>query len=259
MLFFDTHCHIDFDEFVKDREQVLANAIVHGVAQLLVPGVSLAQCKTLLKLSSKQDIALHKALGLHPYFLSEHSQGDFEQVAMLAKQHLEEIVAIGECGIDRSLGDLSLQQSLLQQHIELANELKLPLVVHHRQSHDLIAQSFKATPPLHGGVIHAFSGSYQVANYYIEQGFKLGVGGTITYERAQKTRDVVAQLNAEHLVLETDAPSMPLYGFQGKRNDPKKVVNVFDVLCKIKGVNQAEQQIELSQQLYSSSCSLFRI
>ena len=259
MLFFDTHCHIDFDEFVKDREQVLTNAVARGVARLLVPGVSLARCKTLLKLTSKQDIVLHKALGLHPYFMSEHSQGDFEQVATLAKQHLEEIVAIGECGIDRSLGDLSSQQSLLQQHIELANELKLPLVVHHRQSHDLIAQSFKATPPLHGGVIHAFSGSYQGAKYYAEQGFKLGIGGTITYERAQKTRDVVAKLDVEHLVLETDAPSMPLYGFQGRRNEPEKVVNVFNVLCDIKGVNQTAQKIELSQQLYSSSCSLFRI
>ncbi|WP_353801547.1 TatD family hydrolase, partial [Shigella sonnei] len=109
-----------------------------------------------------------------------------------------------------------LQIKIFEYHVELANQLELPLIVHHRQSHDLIAQSFKRCKPKYGGVIHAFSGSLQQADYYIKQGFKLGVGGVITYQRAQKTRHVIAQVDPEHLLLETDSPSMPLLGYQGQ-------------------------------------------
>ncbi|WP_372768191.1 TatD family hydrolase [Pseudoalteromonas sp.] len=259
MTFFDTHCHIDFAEFENDRDQVLADAAQYNVSCILVPGVSLALSDKVLALENTFDITFYKALGLHPYFLNEHQEGDFERLATLARNNREVLAAIGECGIDRSIDNLELQQQLFSQHIELANELSLPMVVHHRKSHDLIAEAFKTLKPQCGGIIHAFSGSAQVANYYIELGFKLGVGGTITYLRAHKTRDVIANMPIEHLVLETDAPSMPLYGFQGRRNVPSQIIRVFDVLCELKGVETQSARKILAEQLYASSCSVFRI
>lgn len=259
MAFFDTHCHIDFDEFENDRDKVLADATACNVSHMLVPGVTFAQSAKLLSFENTQDMTFYKALGLHPYFLNEHQQGDFERLAALAKSHRDSLVAIGECGIDRSIDKLDYQQQLFLQHIELANQLSLPLVVHHRKSHDLIAEAFKILKPKCGGIIHAFSGSAQVANYYVEQGFKLGVGGTITYARAQKTRDVIASMPIENLVLETDAPSMPLYGFQGERNTPSQITRVFDELCELKGIETQSARIMLAEQLYTSSCSVLRI
>lgn len=259
MAFFDTHCHIDFDEFENDRDKVLADAAHFNVSHMLVPGVTLTQSAKLLSLENTQGITFYKALGLHPYFLNEHQEGDFERLAILANTHREFLVAIGECGIDRSIENLDYQQQLFIQHIELANQLLLPMVVHHRKSHDLIAEAFKTLKPKCGGIIHAFSGSAQVANYYIEQGFKLGVGATITYSRAEKTRNVIANLPAEHLVLETDAPSMPLSGYQGERNVPSQIIRVFDALSELKGVETQSARQLLAEQLYASSCSALRI
>ena len=259
MAFFDTHCHIDFDEFENDRDKVLVDAAHFNVPHILVPGVTLTQSAKLLSLENTQGITFYKALGLHPYFLNEHQEGDFERLATLAKSHRDSLVAIGECGIDRSIEKLDYQMQLFLKHIQLANQLSLPLMVHHRKSHDLIAEAFKTLKPKCGGIIHAFSGSTQVADYYIEQGFKLGVGGTITYSRAEKTRDVIANMPIELLVLETDAPSMPLYGFQGQRNVPSQIIRVFDVLCELKGVETQSARHLLAEQLYASSCSVLRI
>ena len=259
MTFFDTHCHIDFADFAHDRSKVLAEAAACNVSHMLIPGVTLAQCAELLSLENSQGITFYKALGLHPYFLNEHLVDDFERLAALANTYRDSIVAIGECGIDRSIEKLDYQMQLFLKHIELANDLELPLIVHHRKSHDLIAQAFKTRKPKCGGIIHAFSGSKQTANDYIDLGFKLGVGGTITYSRAQKTRDVIANMPIENLVLETDAPSMPLNGFQGERNTPSQITRVLDVLCELKGIKTQSARILLAGQLYSSSCSVLRI
>ncbi|MGO3643828.1 MAG: TatD family hydrolase, partial [Pseudoalteromonas sp.] len=220
-MFIDSHCHLDFSEFDDTRQQLISQCHQTDIKYFIVPGVSLAQSKKLISFA-KIYPSVRISAGLHPYFLSEHLENqkndhllELSDFAHSNKMHL---IAIGECGLDRSVDHLEKQTRLFEGQIELANQLALPLIVHHRQSHDLIAQSFKRCKPKMGGVIHAFSGSMQQAEYYIKQGFKLGVGGVITYQRAQKTRQVIAQLGVEHLMLETDAPSMPLAGFQGKIN-----------------------------------------
>ncbi|TMO62105.1 hydrolase [Pseudoalteromonas aurantia] len=254
MRFFDSHCHLDFPELAEGLVDHLSEAHSAGVSDFLVPGVTLAQSKSLVTFK-QQYASCHIALGLHPYFIAQHCDEHFAELAEFAAVHVERIVAIGECGIDVTCEQLDYQQSLFQQHIKLANTLKLPLIVHHRQSHHLIAQSFKLTPPLYGGVIHAFSGSLQQAQYYIQKGFKLGVGGTISYSRANKTKRAFAQVPLDALLLETDAPSMPLAGYQGQINVPKRLAEVFIYLCRLRD----ESADTIAQQLYASSCALFRI
>ena len=230
MKFIDSHCHLDFTEFDAERESLIKACVAKGVERFIVPGISLAQSKQLIEFKSKYS-HVHMAAGLHPYFLADHKETHLAQLFDFANANINQLVAIGECGLDRSIEDLTKQTWLFEQQITLANELNLPLIIHHRQSHDLIAQSFKRCKPKYGGVIHAFSGSLQQAHYYIKQGFKLGVGGIITYERALKTRNVIAQIEPQHLVLETDSPSMPLSGHQGEINTPLHIPNVFNVLC----------------------------
>jgi TatD DNase family protein len=254
MRFFDSHCHLDFPELAKGLSQHLTEAGNVGVSGFLVPGVTLKQSKTLIAFKH-QYLGCYIAFGLHPYFITEHDEDHFDELAILATEHIDSLTAIGECGIDATCDQLNYQQYLFQQHIKLANALRLPLIVHHRQSHHLIAQSFKRVPPMNGGVVHAFSGSLQQAQYYIEKGFKLGIGGTISYQRANKTKNVVSQVPLNTLLLETDAPSMPLEGHQGQINVPKRLADVFTHLCQLRH----EPPEEIAEQLYNSSCTLFRI
>ena len=257
MRFIDSHCHLDFGEFDETRKELIKTCKQVGIEHFIVPGVSLAQSTKLFSFA-KSEPSISVALGLHPYFLSDHQTHHLAELEQLAKTHTGQFIAIGECGLDRSIDNLDKQTQLFEGQIELANQLALPLIVHHRQSHDLIARSFKRCKPKYGGVIHAFSGSEQQASSYIKQGFKLGVGGVISYPRAAKTRKVLSAIEPQHLVLETDSPSMPLAGFQGQVNTPLKVRDVFAHLCELKGViGDAKQQ--LAAELYDSCSALFLI
>ncbi|MBQ4831987.1 TatD family hydrolase [Pseudoalteromonas sp. MMG010] len=253
MKFIDTHCHLDFSEFDDNRSKLIRQCMQDGIERFIVPGISLLQSKRLLDLQ-KQYPPIKIAMGLHPYFLSQHESDDIDKLFELVKRNKNELVAIGECGLDRSIENLPKQTHLFEQQIEIANTLDLPLIIHHRQSHDLIAQSFKRCRPKTGGVIHAFSGSIQQANYYIKQGFKLGVGGVITYPRAVKTRAVIAQIAPQYLVLETDSPSMPLNGFQGEINTPLHIPIVFKTLSSLKPQIKEDK---LAQAVYDSSLAVF--
>lgn len=255
MQFIDSHCHLDFSEFDTNRESLINACVAKGINRFIVPGISLAQSQKLLEFKATCP-QIRIAAGLHPYFLEQHQQSHLESLHNFAKTNKTQLVAIGECGLDRSIENLEKQTFLFEYQIALANELELPLIVHHRQSHDLIAQSFKRCQPKYGGVIHAFSGSIQQAQYYIKMGFKLGVGGVITYERAAKTRAVVAKLESQHLVLETDSPSMPLNGYQGEINTPLHIPKVFDALYALK---PNSDKYRLAEQLYDSCSEVFCI
>jgi len=254
MDFIDTHCHLDFAELSNELDLHIRDAASVGITQFVVPGVTLAQSTSLLDFKARYPQCCI-AFGLHPYFLAPESDKAMDELWQLAQLHRDKLSAIGECGIDAKCDHLVRQQALFIKHIELANALALPLIVHHRQSHHLIAQAFKAVKPKYGGVIHAFSGSVQQAHYYIDMGFKLGIGGTITYPRAQKTHAVVKALPLTSFVLETDAPSMPVHGFQGQPNLPKRLLDIFEQFCLLR----PETKADISAQLYSSSCALFSI
>lgn len=254
MRFIDSHCHLDFSEFDDGRAQRIANAHALGVTHFVVPGISLAQSHHLIQFTQNTP-STYVSAGLHPYFLAQHHDTHVCELADLIAQHRDTFVAVGECGIDRHVENLATQQSLFEAQIAIANEYELPLIVHHRQSHDLIAASFKRCPPKFGGVIHAFSGSTQVAQSYIKAGFRLGVGGTITYSRAHKTKEALRSIGAEHLLLETDAPSMPLYGYQGEINTPERIPQVFRALVECLGESDHEA---LSELLYLNCLAFLR-
>ncbi len=264
----DSHCHLDFDVFDGDREQVLLEAFQKGVNHIVVPGVYEEQWAALELLVAKHS-QLHGAVGLHPFFIKTHLNADTHSVAVTDIGNICErlhimakkdwVKAIGECGIDvvvaKSKNNLKLQQEIFEQHIVIANQVKKPLIIHHRKSHHLILQAFKRNNPLYGGVVHAFSGSTEDAQAYIQHGFKLGCGGTITYERAAKTRQTFTSVTMKNIVLETDSPDMPLSGYQGKRNEPSQVRLVAECLAKLKGIPLESVCVATSK----NACQLFNI
>lgn len=234
----------------------------------------------------KNTVEIACSLGIHPWFLilqgdlnndkpaktntinqTSISNIDLEFYEQLLKQAIvkqnnnhaqNNIVAIGECGIDvfkaKKHADseqaltinLDLQQAFFEMQLQIAKQNDLPVIIHHCQSHHLILPILKKQKLSKSGVIHAFSGSYQQAKTYVDLGFKLGIGGTITYPRSKKTIDAVKRLPLSSLLLETDAPAMPPCGQQGLVNTPLNIITVFNVLCLIRDEPEAiiAEQIE---------------
>jgi len=246
MQFVDSHCHLDFEEFDADREEVIANAVNQGISRFVIPGIKREFWARQLKLKADYDNC-YLAFGIHPWFLQDFEWGDIDPLKELLVKH--EPVAVGECGVDGAIDDIELQMRVFSAQVEVANEFSLPLIVHHRRSHHHILSTFKKVKPENGGIIHAFSGSQHDADKYIALGFKLGCGGTITYPRAEKTRKVFKQLDLEHIVLETDCPTMPLYGYQGQRNEPSRVLPVAQELAELKQVCLKEIATVTSQNI----------
>ncbi|HCM9443956.1 TPA: TatD family hydrolase, partial [Enterobacter cloacae subsp. cloacae] len=167
------------------------------------------------------------------------------------------LVAMGEIGLDlyRDNPHFERQQTILDAQLRLAKRHDLPVILHSRRTHDKLAMHLKRIDLPRKGVVHGFSGSLQQAQRFIELGYKVGVGGTITYPRASKTRDVIAQLPLSALLLETDAPDMPLNGFQGQPNRPEQAARVFTTLCELR----EEPETEIADALLENTRALFGI
>ena len=256
--FIDTHCHLQFSQFDDDRAEMMMRAHQVGVTHFVVPGVTAASWP------QQRDYARRyqhwfNAFGLHPYFIDEHSDAHIAQLSDELAQG--GAVAVGEIGLDASCNNMDKQRQLFNQQLELAVEFQLPVILHHRKTLDemlkLVRESgvLKALAPGAAGVVHAFSGSEQQAQAWVDAGFKLGIGGVITYQRANKTRKAVAAMPLEALVLETDSPDMPTSGKQGQRNEPAYMTRVFDALCELR----SETPHQLRAALRDNSHALFKL
>jgi TatD DNase family protein len=248
----DSHCHIDLEVFDSDRDSVLKNALEAGVKRLLLLGLNNRQFTKLLALKQRYE-QIDIALGLHPYFLKLQDESQTQimlnEFSHLASVYQNQYIAFGETGLDSSLAlDMAYQKEILRFQLNLASIYNKPVILHHRKSHNHLIRLLKEQKYQGGGILHAFSGSYHEAKTYIDMGFLLGVGGTITYSRASKTRDTIAKLPLDKLVLETDSPDMPLSGFQGQRNQPSQLRLVADTLAQLKKISsqEVEQQTTLN-------------
>ncbi|MGF1713706.1 TatD family hydrolase [Photobacterium chitinilyticum] len=244
----DSHCHFDFEPFSSDPAYYLELARKAGVGKIIIPSVGERNWQAVRTLSQQFD-NLYYALGLHPFFSQEHSP---DALALL-KAQLEEViggegnkdvncVAVGECGLDFAIADVNRdrQVELLEAQLKLASDYGLPVILHCRKAFSELLGILKRNPPVAGGVYHGFSGSLSQAEQLIDLGIKIGVGGTITYRRANKTRITIAALPLAALMLETDAPDMPVAGFQGQPNRPDRLRNVMQSLVDIREESEAE-------------------
>ncbi|WP_088332319.1 TatD family hydrolase [Lacimicrobium sp. SS2-24] len=234
---FDSHCHLDFTVFDDDRIDVIRRATDLGVDKILIPGVQASSWYKLTQLCNSHP-TLEYALGLHPWFLEDFENVHLDQLEDALRRFEGQVRAVGEIGLDFSgqvvISDYQ-QERIFCDQLALATQYQLPVIVHHRKSHHRILHCLKACNFRCGGVIHGFSGSLEQAEAYLKWGFKLGIGGTITYPRAQKTRNTVASLPLQSIVLETDAPDMPINGRQGQRNSPEYLPEILAVVAELRG------------------------
>ena len=234
----DSHCHLDFAAFDKDRTHVIKSCESLGVTDIVIPGITAATWEHLLTLcdnhvSSPNSLSLHCALGMHPVFLTHHLEQHITQLdSILSKKN---VVAVGEIGLDFFIAELNqaTQTDLFEQQLVLAKKHDLPVILHTRKSHDKTLALLKKHQ-IKGGIAHAFNGSMQQAKSYIDLGFKLGFGGMLTFKRSRKLRQLAKDLPLEAIVLETDSPDMTVEQHRGERNSPEYLPYVLTALAEIR-------------------------
>ncbi len=234
----DSHCHLDFSEFDTDRKSILSHCEQLGIKNIIVPGVMASGWNRLIAVCQQSDI-LHPALGLHPMFMEKHQTEDLKILSENIALHKP--VAIGEIGLDFYIPDHDKagQVLLFEQQLTIAKDSGLPVILHVRKAHDQTLFLLKKHS-VKGGIVHAFSGSEQQAQQYIKLGFLFGVGGAITHKQATRLRQLFSILPLSSLVLETDAPDMPLADMSEQRNTPENIPTILDCLAEIRSESKAE-------------------
>ena len=253
MFLVDTHCHLDLDEFDLDRSKVLQNARNSGVAGMVIPGTTRAAWPQLVELCGEAT-DLYPALGLHPFFIDHHQAMDLLDLQRMIE--LYHPVAVGEIGLDFYRPDLAKdrQLALFKDQLSIAKAAGLPVILHNRKAHDqMLAILRKAR--VKGGICHAFNGSFQQAQQYLDLGFKLGFGGMLTFARSSKLRKLAANLPIESMVLETDAPDMPPASHQYQRNSPEYLVEILEALARIRNIPAPD----LARQTTANACAVLEL
>ena len=250
----DSHCHLDATEFDADRDAVVARARAAGVSQIVLPAVERGNFET-VRLLARQH-GLRYALGIHPLFVDRAGEDDLRilaehlRIALDPMQRDEQLVAVGEIGLDHFIAgsDRARQERFLVAQLHLARELELPVILHSRRSVDTLLKHLRRIR-VRGGIAHAFNGSEQQAHVFLELGFKLGFGGSVTFDRALQIRRLARTLPSDSIVVETDAPDIPphwLYRTAAERaagasarNEPGELPRIGAALAELRGISQA--------------------
>jgi TatD DNase family protein len=229
----DSHCHLDAEEFDVDRDGVIGRARAAGVDRQVVPAVDAAGWSKLRGVCAGVE-GLFPAYGLHPIALATHRP---EHLATLRDWvERERPVAIGECGLDFYIDGLdeNAQQRYFDGQLRLARDHGLPVIVHARRAVEAVIAAIRRVGNLRG-VVHSFPGSPEQARQLWDAGFMIGLGGPVTYERANRLRRLAATMPLEHLLLESDAPDQPDAQWRGQRNEPARVAFVAHTIAALRG------------------------
>ncbi len=238
MALIDTHCHLDDPAFDADREEVLARAREAGVEAFVIPSVTLDRIPAALALAERHP-GIYVAVGIHPHAASTFSPEALGKLREWARH--PRVVAIGEIGLDfyRDLSPRGAQREAFRAQLELAGELGLPVIIHQREAREAVMEELErwvTACPESRGILHAFSGDVSMAQTAAAWGFVLGIGGPITYPRAEGLREAVRAVGAAVLVLETDAPYLPPQPHRGRRNEPAYLRLVAETLAHVLGL-----------------------
>ncbi|QSX78192.1 TatD family hydrolase [Agrilutibacter solisilvae] len=254
----DSHSHFDQAEFDADREAALERAHAAGVARQVVPAVDAAGWPKLRAVCASAS-GLHPAYGLHPICLANHRPEHLDQLRTWLRHEQSSMrppVAVGECGLDFFLDtlDRQAQQFYFDAQLRIAREFDLPVIVHARRSVDAVIGSIRRIGGLRG-VVHSFSGSPEQARQLWSLGFLIGLGGPVTYERANRLRRLAASMPLEQLLLETDSPDQPNAGHRGERNEPAHLREVLATIAQLRGVDETK----VAEATTANALRLFRL
>jgi TatD DNase family protein len=228
----DSHVHLDDARFAPDRDAAIERSHRAGVELLVVPATTAASWPHIQALCASER-GLFPGYGLHPMFMHEHRDDDLGTLSQWLENRRP--VAVGEIGLDfhQQGTDAPRQRDYFERQLRLAREFELPVILHARAAMDEVTAALRRTGGLRG-VVHSFSGSEEQARQLWKIGFHIGIGGPLTYDRAQRLRRIVAGMPIEYLLLESDAPDQPGAAHRGERNEPAYLPDVLACVAALR-------------------------
>lgn len=261
MQFFDTHTHLDYlaESLNLSIPTLVANAKQSSVERILVVSVFAENFEKVTACAKQCPENIRYGLGLHPLFIRQHEKAHLDLLEKRLNENDPLCTAIAEIGLEKSVVEVATpelwkkQCEFLDAQLALAKKFDLPVNLHSRKSHDALAPFLRKAQLARTGVVHGFAGSYEQAKRFVDLGYKIGVGGTISYARANKSREAIRKLSLESLILETDSPDMPVFGYQGQPNRPERLLVSFQALCELR----TEPPEQIAQTIWQTSETLF--
>lgn len=239
-MLFDTHAHLNAEEYKDDLEEVLARAQEAGVANMVVVGFDRPTIERAMELVERYDF-LYASVGWHPVDAIDMTEEDLVWIERLTSH--PKVVALGEMGLDYhwDKSPKDIQKEVFRKQIRLARKVKLPIIIHNREATADILEILKEEKAEEvGGIMHCFSGSPEVARECVNMNFYISLGGPVTFKNAKKPKEVAAEVPLEKLLIETDCPYLTPHPFRGKRNEPGYVKLVAEQIAEIKGLSYEE-------------------
>ena len=237
-MLFDSHAHLNDERFDEDREELISSLQEKGVDLVVNPGACIETSISSIELAKKYDF-IYAAVGVHPHDVGELDETAIDTLRKLATDN-KKVVAIGEIGLDYYYDNSprEVQKEWFIKQIQLANELKLPIIIHDRDAHgDTFEIIKKYKSPEIGCVLHCYSGNVELAREYVKMGCYISLSGTVTFKNNKKTKEVAREIPLDRLFIETDSPYMAPTPHRGKRNNPSLVQFVADTIAIEKGVS----------------------
>lgn len=254
-MLFDTHVHLNADQYKEDLEEVISRALEAGVVHQVVVGFDRPTITKAMELIEKYDF-LYAAIGWHPVDAIDATDEDFEWIKELSKH--PKVVAIGETGLDYywDKSPKEIQKEVFRKQIQLAKECGLPIVIHNRDATEDIVTILKEENASEvGGIMHCFGGSVETAKECIKMNFYISLGGPVTFKNAKKPKEVATEIPLENLLIETDCPYLTPHPYRGKRNEPSYVSLVADEIARLKNISVEEVQ----KRTFENACNIFQI
>lgn len=239
-MLFDSHAHLNAEQFDDDREEVLHRAREMGVSRILNIGYNRETIPSSLQLAEKYDY-IYSTVGWHPQDAKDYHEADYEWLKSLAGH--PKVVAIGEIGLDYywDTSPKEVQDQVFREQIRLAKEVNLPIIIHDRDAHEDVLKILKEEKAWEvGGIMHAFSGSLEMAKACIEMNFYISFGGPLTFKNARRPKEVAQGIPLERILIETDSPYLTPHPYRGKRNESGYVRYIAEVLAELRGVTFEE-------------------
>ncbi|MCX7916683.1 MAG: TatD family hydrolase [bacterium] len=242
MKYFDTHCHLDFQQFEIDRDYVIKRAKQENVEYILNVGTGIESSRKVIEISEKYDF-IYASCGIHPLDVSDYKIEDLKEIEKLVRN--KKVIAIGETGLDYyySKENKEKQKDFFIAQVEIAGKYNLPLIIHQRESKNDLIEIIERIKLPEKIVFHCFGGDIELAQYCKEKNFYISFTGILTFKNAKNVKEVVKIYPIEKIMVETDAPFLTPHPFRGKRNEPFMVKYIIQEIKNLKNMEKVDDII----------------
>ena len=239
MILVDTHAHIDEEGFAQDFDEMLERAYANDVKYVVNIGANMDESRVSIELADKYE-SIYATVGVHPHDVAEVDDKALDQLAKWCEH--DKVVAVGEIGLDyfRSQTSKEMQAYAFAAQLDVARQMHMPVSIHDRDAHGDVMRMLKNEGKGINGILHCFSGSWEMAKELIKMDYYIAIGGAVTFKNAAKLPEIAANIPLEYLLLETDCPYLAPHPHRGTRNEPANIRPIAEFIANIRGITLEE-------------------